>query len=200
MLSYKGADYILPKDEDKFKKAMIATQEGNIVNLKKYKADVNEKIEWYGGKFCPEQSLLSIASQYGHDNIVNYLISKGAKIEDQDEYGSTPLHYAARSGHLDVVKILINAGADVNKKAMKKFVRLYGIDTQKITGTKETPLHNACSLGHLEVVKYLLSCGARLDLVDHYGRLPINNCEQGEYRDQTPKEKAVEDYLKSLEL
>ena len=81
---------------------------------------------------------------------------------------------------------------------MKQFVRLRGINTKETTGTKETPLHNACSLGHLDVVKYLLSCGASLDMVDYYGKLPIQKCEQGEWVKQTPEEKAVEDYLKSL--
>ena len=195
---YEGGDYHLPKDETEFKKAMLDTKEGKLGNIKKYKDDVNKKIEWYGGKFCPEQSLLSIACQNGHAKIVNYLISKNAKIDDQDEYGSTPLHYATRSGHLNVVKILVAAGAKVNKKALKQFVRIYGVDTKRTTGTEETPLHNACSLGHLDVVKYLISCGGDLNATDDDGRLPIHKCQQGEWVKQTAGEKKVEDYLNNL--
>lgn len=194
---YEGADYFLPKDENKFKKAMLDTKDGNLKELKKYKDNVNNKIEWYGGKFCPEQSLLSVASQNNHIGIVKYLIDKKAKIEDQDEYGSTPLHYAALKGNLDIVKLLLENGANVNMKASKKFVRIYGIETQKITGTHETPLHNACRLGHLDVVKYLISKGASLDAVDYYGRTPLNMCEKVEDYEQTSGEKEIEDYIKN---
>ena len=178
---YLGADYNIPYDINEFKKIMIAVRDGKIKELKKYKGDINDKIEWYGGKFCPEQSLLSIACQNGHKNIVDYLINKGAKIDDQDEYGSTPLHYCSIRGHLNIVKKLVEEGTNPNKKAVKKFVRIYGLNTLKTSGTKETPLHNACHLGHLDVVKYLISQGASLNIIDYFEETPKQKCEQGKW-------------------
>ena len=148
--------------------------------VKSCKEDINRKVLWHSKKdyaYVPEQSLLSIASNYGNEDIVNYLISKGARIDDEDDYGSTPLHYASRSGHLNIVKILINNGANINKKAEKIAARLNNIRN----GTGETPLHNASRLERLDVVKYLISMGAKLDIPDYFGNYPINNSEQGEF-------------------
>jgi ankyrin repeat protein len=54
--------------------------------------------------------------------------------------GRTPLHFACKEGYLEVVKLLIELGAD--KEAKDKW--------------NETPLHLACIEGHLDVVKLLI--------------------------------------------
>lgn len=200
---YKGADYNLPQNVDKCVETMIAIKNDDIKTVKKYEEDINDKLEWYsdiktGNCFVPEQSLLSIAASYGRYNIAKYLIQKGAIIDDQDEYGSTPLHFAAMKGHLNIVKLLIENGADVNKQAQKKYIRLYGIDTNKTTGTFETPLHKACHLGHLDIVKYLIGQGARLDMVDYFGKVAIQWSMKSDDFIQTGKQKEVENYLKSI--
>ncbi|KNG82102.1 Ankyrin and HET domain protein [Aspergillus nomiae NRRL 13137] len=45
---------------------------------------------------------------------VEELISAGVDVDVQDEYGRTPLSYAARLGKLDFVELLLAAGADPN--------------------------------------------------------------------------------------
>jgi len=44
------------------------------------------------------------------------LIDYGADINTIDSAGDTPLHRAARQGSLEIVKSLLNAGADVDAK------------------------------------------------------------------------------------
>jgi ankyrin repeat protein len=197
---YEGADYYVPHNIDDFVKAMIACQINDIEIVKSYKGDINDKVLWHSTKeyaYVPEQSLLSTACRYGNTEIVEYLLNIKARVDDQDEYGSTPLHYASTHGHLDVIKLLVMYGADVNKKACKQFVRLYKPGTDKQTGTFETPMHNACRLGHLHIVEYLLSVGGEesLNMKDHYGRIPKYYCEEGEWVDQTSNQKAIENFL-----
>ena len=64
----------------------------------------------------------------------------------------TPLIEAAANGHADVVKLLIQSGADVNLQGEA----WYG------------PLHRACENGHVEVAKILLENGADVNLFHHH--------------------------------
>jgi len=68
--------------------------------------------------------------------------------------GRLPLHWAARHGHVGVVKYLLRtAQADVDGKSND--------DT--------TPLHLACYAGHMELAKLLIDFGADPHAVNTYG-------------------------------
>ncbi|GIL77977.1 hypothetical protein Vretifemale_7433 [Volvox reticuliferus] len=63
----------------------------------------------------------------------------------------TPLHYAARGGHLDAVELLLQKGANPNAATR---------------GMGATPLHRAAMQGHFFVVERLLAAGADARAVD----------------------------------
>jgi len=58
--------------------------------------------------------------------------------------GRTPLHFACYRGHREVVRLLLDRGAD----------------KEKANNFGNIPLHWACDNGHLEVIKLLLQRGA----------------------------------------
>ena len=71
----------------------------------------------------------------------------------------TPIHIAAKFGHLPIVQYLIekqNVDEDINGKYEK------------------TALHYACEKGHYDIVKYLISKGANINLQDQYERTPLH--------------------------
>ncbi len=55
---------------------------------------------------------LMLASMYGYEEIVQILLSNGARIDAQAEDGTTALMLASRFGHLNVVRALLVAGCD----------------------------------------------------------------------------------------
>lgn len=87
-----------------------------------------------------------------HNNLgkVKYLIEKrGADINGEN---GQPLRTAStEKGHLEMVKYLVEHGADVNAKCGSKYPDL------------ETALSNASEGGYLEMMKYLLANGAIID-------------------------------------
>ena len=69
----------------------------------------------------------------------------GVEVDGMDQYGDTALCRAIRSGRVDIVKVLVGEGADVNKAGKEG----------------RTPLILASSLvGKEDVVQVLLEAGA----------------------------------------
>lgn len=67
-----------------------------------------------------------------------------------NERGSTPLHSASFGGHLEVVRFLLQKGAEIDA----------------VNGGGFTPLHLATFAGHREVVEFLLDQGANINALN----------------------------------
>jgi hypothetical protein len=59
---------------------------------------------------------LSDAAYYGHTEVVELLLTKGADANGMAPAGSSPLPWAAYFGHTQIVKLLLARGADVDAK------------------------------------------------------------------------------------
>jgi len=85
-----------------------------IIKLVKSHVNINKKYGHYN------ETILHVACRCGWINIAKYLIStNGIDLNLPDMFGDTPLHNAACDGHLDIVKCLLDSGADnlaINKR------------------------------------------------------------------------------------
>lgn len=52
----------------------------------------------------------------GHKNVVKYLLKSGADVDHPDSILHTALHKAVSGSFIEIVEILIQNGADVNRK------------------------------------------------------------------------------------
>jgi ankyrin repeat protein len=82
-------------------------------------------------------------------------LDKGVDVNAKDEFGRTPLHYAATK---EIAELLIAKGADVNAKDMPGF----------------TPLHRAARFSRYEIAKLLISKGADVNARDDDGFTPLH--------------------------
>ncbi|CAG5895678.1 unnamed protein product [Menidia menidia] len=94
---------------------------------------------------------LQFASASGHENLVRFLLRKGASVDSRNNYGWTPLMQAARFGHLTVAHLLLENGAEINGR----------------NRLGASVLTMAARGGHVHVVKLLLESGAFVDDYDH---------------------------------
>uniref|UniRef100_A0A673C844 Ankyrin repeat and sterile alpha motif domain containing 6 n=1 Tax=Sphaeramia orbicularis TaxID=375764 RepID=A0A673C844_9TELE len=94
---------------------------------------------------------LQFASASGHENLVRFLLRKGASVDSRNNYGWTPLMQAARFGHLTVAHMLLENGAEINGR----------------NRLGASVLTMAARGGHIHVVKLLLESGAYVDDYDH---------------------------------
>ena len=96
--------------------------------------------------------------------------------EAVDNDGYTPLIYQSNDGRVDIVKYLLEKGADVNAKNNNGYTALHcartfqvaktlvehGADIEAVSNDfyTRTPLILQSTLGNVDIVKYLLSVGA----------------------------------------
>lgn len=101
-------------------------------------------------------SILSLALEQGHQEIVDMLLATGAKMEPdwEDDAGYTLLHHAAAGGCTEQVRRLIQKGADISAAT---------------TEGKWTPLMLAAIHGHTDTVDELLKHGANLRQKNDFG-------------------------------
>ncbi|GGP19728.1 hypothetical protein GCM10007981_04580 [Thermocladium modestius] len=131
------------------------------------------------------------AAEYGDAKKVKTLLEAGADPNTKDEYGSTPLHWAALKGHLDVVELLLKHGADPNVKDedgstplhdaawnghadVVELLLKHGADPNVKDEDGSTPLHDAAWNGHADVVELLLKHGADPNTKNEYGKTPLH--------------------------
>ena len=99
------------------------------------------------------------AASYGHVSKVVDMVEAGMPVDVNDGDGWTALFRAARNNQTDVVRYLLNNGANVNKQN-----RWGG-----------TALHWASTMNCTHVMRILLKHGARKDIKDGSGQTPIDS-------------------------
>eukprot|EP00934_Nitzschia_sp_Nitz4_P001023 Nitzschia sp. Nitz4//scaffold58_size112336//60326//62043//NITZ4_004037-RA/size112336-augustus-gene-0.8-mRNA-1//1//CDS//3329555001//1023//frame0 len=73
-----------------------------------------------------EQTIAHLAAQEGNVKELHSAVEENSHlVKAKDENGWTPLHEGARAGHVDVVKLLIEKGADLNDKTEGGGTALY---------------------------------------------------------------------------
>ncbi|KAG5888223.1 hypothetical protein JTB14_035572 [Gonioctena quinquepunctata] len=83
---------------------------------------------------------------------------KSANLNVLDQEGLGVVHWAADSGNLEILKLLVDAGAGLELR----------------DGDGQTALHYAASCGHVHCVKFLMDKGADVGVLDNDGNSPAD--------------------------
>ena len=121
-------------------------------------------------KYKDGNTFLHIAASRGNLNDLKELFQTlpqselNTIIEAKNKFGSTPLHYATWAGQLDIVKYLVDQGADLKTKDIYD----------------QTLLHAAAWNGHLRLVEFYFEQGlsSSLEDRDNRGNTPLLSAAQ----------------------
>jgi ankyrin repeat protein len=124
------------------------------------------------------------AAYYGHLEIAEILISRGADLDAEDPDYSTPLYLAAEQGYPEVVKFLISKGAKVNVKSARwgytplhraawgPVARRFGQHAETFGAEPEED--------YKEIVAFLIAKGADINARDNDGKTAFDQATRSD--------------------
>jgi ankyrin repeat protein len=103
---------------------------------------------------------LGLAVFFRHPDTVKVLLDSGADVNTQARNAMKvrPIHAASAAGQIEVVRLLIERGADVNARQQSGF----------------TPLHEAALTGKLEFARLFLDHGADINAKNDDGKTSLS--------------------------
>lgn len=114
--------------------------------------------------YCINDSytLLHYAARSGNVPMTEFLLEKGARINSRlrNHTGLTPLLLASDAGHLDIVRLLVEKGADLHASGRGGFMYVHALGL-------------AARSGHIDVAEFLIEKGITVDYKKKYAR-PLN--------------------------
>lgn len=142
---------------------------------------------------CAMNQSLHIPAGKGDLEKVKAELASGKDVDAKDIVGQTALMYAAEQGRLDVVKYLVENGADVNAQSDRRgrgtaliyasaanrittmeYLLEHGADINATSTIDETALIWATALGHVKSVRFLLSKNADTKIKNMKGKTALD--------------------------
>lgn len=135
---------------------MLAAMNGHTAAVKlllDMGSDINAQIE------TNRNTALTLACFQGRHEVVSLLLDRRANVEHRAKTGLTPLMEAASGGYVEVGRVLLDKGADVN--------------ATPVPSSRDTALTIAADKGHCRFVELLLSRGAAVEVKNKKGNSPL---------------------------
>ncbi|EWG51636.1 hypothetical protein FVEG_16826 [Fusarium verticillioides 7600] len=195
-LEPSSSELLLDLSQNAFFESSLALHESIVSSYKKWPrlahlSTTNTLWEAKRSETSTSSPLL-LASAIGHVESCQRFISAGKDCDDRDHlYGMTALGWAAGYGHLGVVRLLLNAGADVNfvsngetplllavrsgrNNVLEQLLKKGPVVSSQTTVITQSALSRAASLGRTSMINLLISHGADALTADGSGWNPLH--------------------------
>ena len=143
------------------------------------------------------------AAQAGNlDQVKALLKNNPGLINAQDETGRTPLQWACRGVHINIVEYLIENGADVNARDIYNITPLHSLSYRGQTDCMELVIENGADIdvkdetglsalfyavygGHKDAAEILIKNGAAINIRNSHGLTPADIAKDGGHDELT---------------
>jgi cytohesin len=128
----------------------------------------------------------------GEVDVATILLAAGADLNARDRDGATPIDKAVRADHSKMVSALLVRGAqrpalhEAILHGQTDLVRVLlegGADPNRQSPEGSTPLDDACLKGEKEIVSLLIAHGAKVGVRNKSGATPLHDAALGGNRD-----------------
>ena len=141
--------------------------------------------------------------------VAQLLLERGADVNTRCNDHKTPLHLASYFGNVEIVRLLLDHGADLEANAegdmgekplhkvsygkyrseedgvrVAQLLLERGVDVNSRRNDRRTPLHIASYLGKFGIVQILIGQSAEVDAVDDCGKTPLHDLSRGRYESE----------------
>ena len=106
--------------------------------------------------------LLWEAVEWNNIDVVQLILAHAKDKNPKNEEGETPMHVAAREGHLEICQLIINRVKDKNPRGYMGY----------------TPMHEAALNGRLDICRLIMDQVAEKNPIDGNGKTPLNLAEE----------------------
>jgi len=190
------------KDREGYSALHAAAQIGNVMlvrQLLEHTVSLESRCNGFQYESKDGCTPLHLAVGYGHADVMEILLDKGAEVDSRNTHKQTPLHMATDRGYVERSLILLRKGASVHARSDVGTTPLHhasmdsppnqtllGIlldaeaDVNARTHAGETPLHLAAYNRHAseETLSVLLQAGAELGARTSSGMTPLHAAAQ----------------------
>ena len=125
-------------------------------------------------------------------DVAKALLEHGASVHARNNWGATPLHYAAMKGYTGIAGLLLEHGASVDARDNRGdtplhraaeldrgktlgLLLVHGASVDARNNRGDTPLHYAVRNGQTETARLLLEHGADAHARDRWGDTPLHD-------------------------
>ncbi|XP_057689134.1 B-cell lymphoma 3 protein homolog [Corythoichthys intestinalis] len=140
------------------------------------------------------QTALHLCCEYNHPECLSAVLSLPSSavcLDMKNFQGLSPLHLAVLHAHINLVSMLLGAGADINTMDIKSgqsplilavesnnaemvhFLIESGCDVNRPSYSGNTALHSACARGQADLVRALLKNGADSSVKNYHNDTPV---------------------------
>ncbi|XP_078456161.1 death-associated protein kinase 1 [Lampetra planeri] len=143
---------------------------------------------------------LLIAAACGNNQILEFLMSRGARVDVHDKHGANAVYWAARQGHLHTIQFLKDKNCSLDNRDKSEETPLHvaarygfvdvvqqlckaGANPNPTDKELETPLHCAAWHGHTPVAQALCRAGCALNMQNRDGETPLLSAAARGHRD-----------------